>query len=171
MNKRDYRQLAEAGAQQRLAVIEKELNDLQRAFPNIFVSDERPLLLKAALRDESVNGNRSTARYTAAWTPERRAAQAARMRKRAKDRIYHQKYRQRKQHAAQGTNKHKGKARWRERWYARLKKHGPEQVGVSAHALKTQSANLLTSATGWLKAGVIVKEGKGRYAVGAVAPS
>jgi hypothetical protein len=97
----------------------------------------------------------------ASWTPERRAAQAARMRKHNPAKAKTRK-----------KTKAKGRAKgWARKWYARLEQHGPEHVGDTAKAFGTTSASLLTSGAPFLKSGVIKKgKEKGLYAVGGPMP-
>lgn len=186
MTKDSLRTLAEYGARHQVALIEKQLNDLQREFPNIFLTHERVLLLKAQERGNGNGAHRSAiaAKVSASWTPERkeraakrmkaqqrklqaakREAEAARDAKPTKATRWKKKAKS-KRHASNGHQKLKN------RWYERLLTHGPESVGVSAKALDTTSASLLTSADKYFERGVIVKDKttKGIYAVGSAAP-
>jgi len=164
LTRRDLLRLAQYGAHREVVKIEQQLNELQKTFPDIFVSNERIVLLKAELRD-STNGHRSPSRtratkIAAAWTPERRAKQARRMR--AQMRKKHGT----KKKTSKKTSKKKPEDLWKNRWYARLRAHGPESVGTSAEALGTESANLLTGSQGYLTSGTIKKLGLGKYSAG-----
>jgi hypothetical protein len=156
MTKSDLLGLAQWGAHREVAAIEQRLHALQREFPDIFVVNESIVLLKAELRssDNGLAPRKKNFKYSASWTPARRAKQAKVMRKRLK--------------AMHGrlTKKKPKRTLWKDRWYARLKKRGPEQLSISAHALRTASATLLTSADSYLKDGTIKKQKSGLYAAG-----
>jgi hypothetical protein len=177
MTKDELRALAARGVKDRLAEIERELARMHAEFPEAFASATAPIVLAAEARP-SGNGWKAehveTVRdavaegHKRAWTPARRAKYSRMMKKRIRD----------EGHPAKGNRRAKpprGPARdWKNQWYTRLETHGPEGVAVSARALGTSSANLLTASKGWIKAGVIVKQGKkggpGPYAVGAARP-
>jgi hypothetical protein len=159
MRRSDLLRLAQYGAHREVAEIEQRLDTLQRQFPDIFVSDERIVLLKAELR-HSENGAAPkhatrNANISASWTPERRAKQARRM-----------SAWMRRKHGPKKSKKKSKKTPqklWKDIWLERLQKHGHEKVGESAKVLGTVSANLLTSSRGYLKDGTIKKLGGGHY--------
>lgn len=169
MTKQELRQLAAVGAQKQLAKIERDIDALQREFPDIFINNERVVLLKAEIRDaENGNGFHTKRRsaIAASWTQERRDAQAERMRARATQKTVQKTPRAKRKK----TTSKKATTRWSDwkgKWYERLLMHGPERVGDSAKALGVKnSATLLTGAVTYLKSGVIVKESKGVYRAG-----
>jgi len=177
MNRQELLRLAQWGARREVTRIERALNDLQRDFPDIFITTERVVLLKAELREEDSNGLSEAMR--ASWTPERRAAASRRAKKQrmweksakikkkgAKKRDYkaeRERAARRKAAAAAKTTKKNGKPKWKDRWFDQLQAHGPEAVGASAKALKTNSGTLLSSAEQYLKDGIIEKTGPGVY--------
>lgn len=61
---------------------------------------------------------------------------------------------------------------WKERWYVHLQANGPEKIGDSAKALgAADSAQLITAAEAWLKAGILRRVEKGVYTVGPKKPA
>ena len=89
MTKEELHRFAADGVRNKIAAMEVELSTYHREWPELFLSATAPVLLKAELKHGS-NGNGSgpwvpvtiikTTRHAASWTPERRAAAAARMR-------------------------------------------------------------------------------------------
>jgi hypothetical protein len=169
MNKQDLKELARYGAERKLSHIEEDLKELHREFPDIFASGPPFVLLKAeqrkAAKDWPIVANGKVGRkkgYNGDWTPERRAQQAEIM-----------KARQVKMHRARwpkGTKKRRTpkktpKQGWVLRWKQRLSEHGPERLFVTAAALGTQSANLVTSGRQAIADGEIVKQSDGSYAL------
>jgi len=169
LNRTQLHALAEHGVRRELAAIEQQLAVWHREFPTLFISNERPLLLKAELREvnksnglpKATERERRSRGAKKAWTPKRRK-QAARQMKHQQPKL---------RAARKRADRKAGKQPWKALWYARLQAHGPEAVGASATALSTTSAILITSSDGWLKAGYIKKTAPGVYAVGKALPA
>lgn len=177
MSRSELRDLAELGARRKVLDIERQLDELQREFPNIFIEKDRPALLRAELRPTKTLTERGKS-ISARWTPERRARQAQLMKKRHPQLLRAKmakagksaspKARKTKsKHKSNGATKNSGRLLWKDAWYERLKEHGPERVGESTKALgANDSAVLLTSAERYIKEGLIKRIKPGVYAVG-----
>jgi hypothetical protein len=186
VNKAELRELAEWGVRRKVEAIERQLAVLYAEFPNVFIGDKPPMLVRAEERESGNgwNGNMQNAlvRSSAAkssWTPERRAKASRAMKARIK------KYggslrnaegesdaKPTKAKKTKGKSKNTGKKRGLKRlWHDRLMAMGgSEQIGESAKALQTSSASLITSGKSFLDAKIIKKTGPGLYAINGPMP-
>lgn len=190
MNKEELRELAALGAKRKLESVERQLASLYAEFPDIFISDGPPMLVKAEAREDGNRWNgkmQSTLEYQRrsegakrSWTPARRAKSAKRMKKLLKERggflratdkqLATLQKKVKKATAQKGTKARGVRKDWKNKWYARLEQVGTERLAESSKALGASPASLITAGKQWLKMGVLKKTKPGYYTVGKPRP-
>lgn len=164
MNRDELVKLAEVGMRQRLQGVERQLAQVFREFPNLFIGAAPPQFLRPELKNGKghewpilVTETEGTVKgHAAQWTPERRQQQAERMRKRAKKTG-------RKGGLKGGSIRHTGLVVKVHRYLAQ---HGESSLQDLIKATGKASSSIISSMRTGFREGRFVKPGPARYALG-----
>ena len=160
MNREELVKLAEVGMRQRLQGIERQLAQVFREFPGLFLGTTPPQFVRPELKNGKghewpimVNEPEPPRKTRSNWTPERRQAQAERMRRRM-----------RKKRGGAKAGHPTGLVT---KIHAYLAKHGESALQDLMKATGAKaSSSVISSMHVGLKNGRFSKPGPGRYALG-----